>query len=163
MIPLQGSLPPQWAALSSLSTLALNTNNLTRTLPAAYATMDSLERAYLYSNFLTGARALGGILAARASRHVNWDSCQRFVHCPAGRRRTAHIQCCLKPRYCPWLQSVSRARAGTLPPEYSNLTGLVDLDLHDNLLTGTLPAAYFTATAFSNNTFLEARCREPYA
>ena len=49
-------------------------------------------------------------------------------------------------------------RAGTLPPEYANLTGLVDLDLHDNLLTGTLPAAYFTATAFTNNTFLEARC-----
>ena len=57
-------MPPQWAALSSLSTLALNTNNLTRTLPAAYATMNSLERAYLYSNFLTGTRTLGWGLQA---------------------------------------------------------------------------------------------------
>ena len=50
------------------------------------------------------------------------------------------------------------ACAGTLPPEYSNMTGLIDLDVHDNLLTGTLPAAYFTASAFTNNTFMEARC-----
>ena len=31
--------------------------------------------------------------------------------------------------------SVGWRCVGTLPPEYANLTGLVDLDLHDNLIT----------------------------
>ena len=89
MGPLQGSLPPQWAALSSLSTLALNTNNLTRTLPAAFATMDSLERAYLYSNFLTGAETFTCVQGVHASQHAIWDFCQRCAHSQGGSRRTA--------------------------------------------------------------------------
>lgn len=163
VLPLQGSLPPQWAALSSLSTLALNTNNLTRTLPAAYATMESLERAYLYSNFFTGAQTLG----ARNLGGVLSLACK-----PAHGRRPWPALCaiswsnaCASPRHSrfgpqswSWSRALACACAGTLPPEYANLTGLVDLDVHDNLLTGTLPAAYFTATAFTNNTFVEARC-----
>ncbi len=56
----------------------------------------------------------------------------------------------------------ARARgAGTLPPQWANLTGLKDLDVADNFLTGQLPAAYFAAGAFSNGTFMEARRAPP--
>ena len=51
--------------------------------------------------------------------------------------------------------------AGTLPPQYANLTSLKNLDVTYNFLTGRLPAEYFTASAFSNSTFMEARCVPP--
>lgn len=50
--------------------------------------MDSLERAYLYSNFLTGARISDWVLAPHASQHASCDSCQRCVHYHGGSRHT---------------------------------------------------------------------------
>ena len=44
--------------------------------------------------------------------------------------------------------------AGTVPPEYAALSNIEILDLADNFLTGRIPAAYFSAVAFSFNAFL---------
>lgn len=41
-----------------------------------------------------------------------------------------------------------------MPPEYAALSNIQVLDLADNVLTGRIPAAYFSASAFSFNAFL---------
>ena len=44
--------------------------------------------------------------------------------------------------WLPYRNLAGQRIAGSLPPEYSTLIGLVDCFLEDNSLTGTLPEAY---------------------
>ncbi len=44
--------------------------------------------------------------------------------------------------------------SGTLPPELASLTSVHVVNIAGNNLTGQIPAAYFTASAFTYSTFL---------
>lgn len=51
---LSGTLPPEWAELSSLAVMGLNNNRLKGTLPAAWGKLPSLFGVLLSDNTLTG-------------------------------------------------------------------------------------------------------------
>ena len=51
---ISGTLPPSWSNMAQLQLLALYSNNLTGTLPPSWSSMAQLQLLYLYSNSLTG-------------------------------------------------------------------------------------------------------------
>jgi hypothetical protein len=51
---LSGTLPAEWGNMSAITTLSLYLNSLTGTLPAAWANMKTVVYLYIYSNRLNG-------------------------------------------------------------------------------------------------------------
>ena len=64
-------------------------------------------------------------------------------------------QCRLDHCYAFGMTNMLVCETGTLPDTFANMSGLLNMDLHDNYLTGQLPAAWFTPSAFTNYTFIE--------
>jgi hypothetical protein len=69
---LTGSLPPEWGALTSLSTLDASANYLSGALPKAWTGMAALKDLRLDSNNLGVS---GSEIQTAGSEHLNGNAC----------------------------------------------------------------------------------------
>ena len=103
---LTGTLPPELGTLPQLRWLSLESNALTGSVPPELGNLAQLQRLYLSDNSLTGP-------------------------IPAELGNLPQLQ---------WLYLESNTLTGAIPPELGDLAQLQRLDLSDNSLTGPIPA-----------------------
>ena len=105
---ISGSLPPEYSALTNLKYLWLNFNHISGSLPHEWSTLTCLGTLKLFQN------SLSGTLPAR------WGAMTSLEQ----------------------LSLENNRLSGTFPAAYSNLTKMFQLHLAHNMFTGTLPPSY---------------------
>ncbi len=121
---------------SRVSSLTLNANNLSGSLPTQIGDLDMLNTFSLYNNQLTGVipTEIGNLTNLTV---LEMDNNQLSGDIPTSLGNLTQLT---------ELSFWDNQLTGTLPVEISNCTQLTSLVFEDNLLTGSIPTAYENLT-----------------
>jgi Leucine-rich repeat (LRR) protein len=128
---LSGSLPAEIGDLTGLTDLQLFNNHLSGTLPPAIGNLTKLENLYLSSNKIAGSipASLGNLTQLRA---LNIGSNDLSGQIPVELGNLDSLISLVIP---------NGTLSGTLPEELGNLTRLQYINLSNNQLSGSVPEA----------------------
>ena len=137
---LSGSIPMEFANLANLRVLDLRWNDLTGPIPSELGKLGNLEQLLLYGNDLTDPipAELGNLANLRVLR-LGENRLTGSIPKELGRlTKLTHLRL--------YLNNLS----GPIPPELGNLTSIRQLWLSGNSLTGSIPAEFGDLTALES-------------
>jgi Leucine-rich repeat (LRR) protein len=126
---LSGTIPTQLGSLSNLTELNLSSNQLSGAIPTQLGSLSNLTSLSLSSNQLSGAipTQLGSLSNLTG---LSLDHNQLTGTIPTQLGSLTNLQ---------WLNLNNNQLSGTIPTQLGSLTSLISLNLSSNQLSGTIP------------------------
>ena len=135
---LSGSIPPEVGSLTNLEILDLDGNRLSGSIPLELGSLTKLERLDLKGNQLTGSIPWEHLLKLTNLTGLNLEGNQLTGSIPSELGSLTNLE---------RLELGGNRLTGSIPPELGSLTNLVDFRLQGNQLSGSIPSELGSLTS----------------